>query len=115
MLLPCSASKKFVSLSLSLSLLCRIYSLVFSFNSLHLTRRTRSHENSHGANSVIDISQVGVLIEEPFPMLALDDMCNLVRLNIQQAIDTEGVIQETLAAKRRHHCCNRSQNGRPEN
>lgn len=61
-----------------------------------------------------DMSQVGVLIEEPFPMLALDDLCNLVNLNIQQAIDTEGVIQENLAAKRRHHSYNQSQNGRPE-
>ncbi|PKI45434.1 hypothetical protein CRG98_034239 [Punica granatum] len=67
------------------------------------------------AASLFCIEEVGVLIEEPFPMLALDDLCNLVRLNIQQALDTEGVIQENLAAKRRRHTCNQSQNGWPGN
>ncbi|KAK4747382.1 hypothetical protein SAY87_013968 [Trapa incisa] len=67
------------------------------------------------AASLFCIEEVGVLIEEPFPMLALDDLCNLVHLNIQQAIDTEGVIEENLAARRRRHSCNKSPNGRPEN
>ncbi|KAF8380246.1 hypothetical protein HHK36_027729 [Tetracentron sinense] len=30
--------------------------------------------------------QVGVVIEEPFPMLALDELCNLVHNGIQEAV-----------------------------
>ncbi|KAH9731987.1 UPF0187 protein [Citrus sinensis] len=45
------------------------------------------------AASLFCIEEVGVLIEEPFPMLALDELCNLVQSNIQEAIATQKVIQ----------------------
>ncbi|XP_019053084.1 PREDICTED: UPF0187 protein At3g61320, chloroplastic isoform X2 [Nelumbo nucifera] len=56
---------------------------------------------------------VGVLIEEPFPMLALDDLCNLVHDSIRDALNLEHLIQGQLVAKRKCHSSDHSSNGRP--
>ena len=57
---------------------------------------------------------MGVLIEEPFPMLALDELCNLIHENIREAMAIEGLIQGKLLAKRKNHSINGcSANGRP--
>lgn len=66
------------------------------------------------AASLFCIEEVGVLIEEPFPMLALDELCNLVHDSVREAIAAENVIQGKLLAKRKSHSndgC--STNGRP--
>ncbi|KAL5859745.1 hypothetical protein ACOSQ4_001041 [Xanthoceras sorbifolium] len=65
------------------------------------------------AASLFCIEEVGVLIEEPFPMLALDELCNLVHSNIKEAIATQKVIQTRVIAKRKIHSCEHSPNGRP--
>ncbi|XWS77039.1 hypothetical protein CRYUN_Cryun01aG0229000 [Craigia yunnanensis] len=54
------------------------------------------------AASLFCIEEVGVLIEEPFPMLALDELCSVAQNNIKEAIATEKVIQARLIGKRRH-------------
>ncbi|KAJ4836263.1 hypothetical protein Tsubulata_033008 [Turnera subulata] len=56
---------------------------------------------------------VGVLIEEPFPMLALDELCSHVRSNIEEAIASEKVIHAQLLAKRNKDTCEHSTNGWP--
>ncbi|XXG85162.1 hypothetical protein AAC387_Pa11g0299 [Persea americana] len=66
------------------------------------------------AASLFCIEEVGVLIEEPFPMLALDELCNLIHDNIREAMAIEGLIQGKLLAKRKNHSINGcSANGRP--
>ncbi|XP_034709144.1 UPF0187 protein At3g61320, chloroplastic-like [Vitis riparia] len=65
------------------------------------------------AASLFCIEEVGVLIEEPFPMLALDELCKLVHNNIQEAIASEKLIQAQLIAKRKNHADEHSPNGRP--
>ncbi|KAJ8748944.1 hypothetical protein K2173_013381 [Erythroxylum novogranatense] len=64
------------------------------------------------AASLFCIEEVGVLIEEPFSMLALDEFCSLVKSNIQEAVQSEKVIQEQLMMKRKDHSCHHS-NGWP--
>lgn len=66
------------------------------------------------AASLFCIEEVGVLIEEPFPMLALDELCDLVQNNIHEAIATEKVIQARLVAKRKSKPNEHSPNGRPK-
>ncbi|PWA44758.1 bestrophin-like protein [Artemisia annua] len=51
------------------------------------------------AASLFCIEEVGVLIEEPFPMLALDELCKLVYDNVQEALMSEKKIREMLDAK----------------
>ncbi|KDP28640.1 hypothetical protein JCGZ_14411 [Jatropha curcas] len=65
------------------------------------------------AASLFCIEEVGVLIEEPFPMLALDELCNLVHSSIQEALAAEKIIQTQLTAKRKIHACEHSKNGWP--
>ncbi|KAL9245353.1 hypothetical protein vseg_019015 [Gypsophila vaccaria] len=65
------------------------------------------------AASLFCIEEVGVLIEEPFPMLALDELCKVVCLNIQEAISTQKMIRAHVAAKRKIHHHEHSTNGRP--
>lgn len=65
------------------------------------------------AASLFCIEEVGVLIEEPFPMLALDELCNLVQSNIQEAIATQKVIQAQVSAKRKSHSYQHCANGWP--
>lgn len=65
------------------------------------------------AASLFCIEEVGVLIEEPFPMLALDEVCKLVQTNVQEAVASEKAIQERLKSKRENRASERSINGRP--
>ncbi|XVF73210.1 hypothetical protein PTKIN_Ptkin12aG0183000 [Pterospermum kingtungense] len=65
------------------------------------------------AASLFCIEEVGVLIEEPFPMLALDELCRVVQNNIEEAIVTEKVIQARLNGKRTRHSYKHSPNGWP--
>ncbi|XVF33342.1 hypothetical protein REPUB_Repub17cG0160400 [Reevesia pubescens] len=65
------------------------------------------------AASLFCIEEVGVLIEEPFPMLALDELCGVVQNNIKEAIATEKVIQARLNGKRNRHSYKHSPNGWP--
>ncbi|XP_062090319.1 voltage-dependent chloride channel 1, chloroplastic [Humulus lupulus] len=65
------------------------------------------------AASLFCIEEVGVLIEEPFPVLALDDLCNVVRENIQEAIASEKRIRTLLNAKRKIYSEQHSSNGHP--
>lgn len=65
------------------------------------------------AASLFCIEEVGVLIEEPFPMLALDEFCKVVCSNIQEAIANEKTIQAHFAAKRKSRGTEHSPNGRP--
>lgn len=51
--------------------------------------------------------QVGVLIEEPFSMLALDELCYMVQRNIEEAIKNEALIQDQVKTKtKRTHAGN---------
>lgn len=45
------------------------------------------------------LRQVGVLIEEPFPILALDRMCSKAHENIQEVADLQVQAQEHLRKK----------------
>ncbi|KAM1068665.1 hypothetical protein ACFX2A_000605 [Malus domestica] len=65
------------------------------------------------AASLFCIEEVGVLIEEPFPMLALDDLCNSVRNNVQEALANERAIHARLAAKGKIQSEPQFQNGQP--
>ncbi|KAJ4954586.1 hypothetical protein NE237_011369 [Protea cynaroides] len=65
------------------------------------------------AASLFCIEEVGVLIEEPFPMLALDELCNLVHDSIQEAIAMEHLIHDQLLTKRKNHSNEHLTNGRP--
>ncbi|KAF9617258.1 hypothetical protein IFM89_035202 [Coptis chinensis] len=62
--------------------------------------------------SLFCIEEVGVLIEEPFPMLALDAICNKVNNNIQEAVTLEAMITGQLLAKQKSPTDERSSNGR---
>ncbi|XP_047315760.1 UPF0187 protein At3g61320, chloroplastic-like [Impatiens glandulifera] len=53
------------------------------------------------AASLFCIEEVGVLIEEPFPMLALDELCKKARQSIQEAVSSEKLVQARLRAKRK--------------
>lgn len=53
------------------------------------------------AASLFCIEEVGVLIEEPFPMLALDELCKKAQQSIQEAVSSEKLIQARLRAKRK--------------
>lgn len=65
------------------------------------------------AASLFCIEEVGVLIEEPFPMLALDELCKVLYTNIQEAIATQKTIQMRVNAKRKTHHNKHSSNGWP--
>nr|GEV72232.1 serine/threonine-protein kinase STY8-like [Tanacetum cinerariifolium] len=66
------------------------------------------------AASLFCIEEVGVLIEEPFPMLALDELCKLVYDNVQEALMSEKKIREILDAKMKNGASrNQSPNGYP--
>ncbi|KAL1192128.1 Voltage-dependent chloride channel 2 [Cardamine amara subsp. amara] len=63
------------------------------------------------AASLFCIEEVGVLIEEPFSMLALDELCAMVLSNIDEAIESEEVIRNQIIAKKRVHKIKHSSNG----
>ncbi|VFQ98629.1 unnamed protein product [Cuscuta campestris] len=53
------------------------------------------------AASLFCIEEVGVLIEEPFPMLALGELCNALHESIREAMANEKAIQANISAKRK--------------
>ncbi|XP_020248600.1 UPF0187 protein At3g61320, chloroplastic-like [Asparagus officinalis] len=55
------------------------------------------------AASLFCIEEVGVLIEEPFPMLALDELCKQLHESIQEAMAIENAVHMRLAAKKKRH------------
>ncbi|CAH8300984.1 unnamed protein product [Eruca vesicaria subsp. sativa] len=63
------------------------------------------------AASLFCIEEVGVLIEEPFSMLALDELCDMVLSNIDEAVESEKVIRNRIIAKKRMHAIKHSANG----
>ncbi|KAL9272256.1 Voltage-dependent chloride channel 1, chloroplastic-like protein [Drosera capensis] len=65
------------------------------------------------AASLFCIEEVGVLIEEPFPMLALDELCKEVASSIREAIVMEKAVKAQVMAKRKVHDPHRSSNGWP--
>ncbi|KAL2335958.1 hypothetical protein Fmac_010404 [Flemingia macrophylla] len=65
------------------------------------------------AASLFCIEEVGVLIEEPFPMLALDELCQKAHTDIQEAITTANLIHARLVAKQNRHSEEHSTNGWP--
>lgn len=66
------------------------------------------------AASLFCIEEVGVLIEEPFPMLALDELCQKAQKDIQEAVSTGNLIHARLVAKQNSHSEEHSPNGRPK-
>lgn len=82
----------------------------------HRTLGKKNRFNLFGTSSLwsnIKISlQVGVLIEEPFAMLALDELCKQVHRNIQEAMANEKRIQVQVNMKRKRHF-KHSSNGWP--
>ncbi|KAL8554291.1 hypothetical protein ACS0TY_002466 [Phlomoides rotata] len=66
------------------------------------------------AASLFCIEEVGVLIEEPFPMLALDELCHRARIKIEETLRNEKLIQARVSANRKsHRGKNHSPNGWP--
>ncbi|RDX74898.1 UPF0187 protein, chloroplastic, partial [Mucuna pruriens] len=65
------------------------------------------------AASLFCIEEVGVLIEDPFPMLALDELCQKAHKDIQEAVSTGNLIHARLVAKRNSHSEEHSPNGWP--
>ncbi|XP_074591951.1 voltage-dependent chloride channel 1, chloroplastic-like isoform X1 [Curcuma longa] len=65
------------------------------------------------AASLFCIEEVGVLIEEPFPMLALDELCKQLQNRIREAIATEHSVHERLLSKTKGHPDGHSVNGWP--
>ncbi|KAK6141029.1 hypothetical protein DH2020_025230 [Rehmannia glutinosa] len=65
------------------------------------------------AASLFCIEEVGVLIEEPFPMLALDELCHMVHSSIEDIMRNEKLIQARVNAKRTIRYKKRSPNGWP--
>ncbi|PWA65377.1 bestrophin [Artemisia annua] len=63
------------------------------------------------AASLFCIEEVGVLIEEPFQMLALEELCIRVCDNIQEEMNSEKKILETLIKKKEAASRKPSQNG----
>lgn len=51
------------------------------------------------AASLFCIEEVGVLIEEPFPMLALDELCKQLHDSTQDVMSVQNLVHNRLAAK----------------
>uniref|UniRef100_A0A0E0K7K1 Uncharacterized protein n=1 Tax=Oryza punctata TaxID=4537 RepID=A0A0E0K7K1_ORYPU len=51
------------------------------------------------AASLFCIEEVGVLIEEPFPMLALDELCKQLHDSTQDVMSVQNLVHKRLAAK----------------
>ncbi|KAL1818518.1 hypothetical protein ACET3Z_013387 [Daucus carota] len=64
------------------------------------------------AASLFCIEEVGVLIEEPFPMLPLDELLDLLQNNIQEAMENELMIRQIIT-KRKNRSRKPSPNGQP--
>ncbi|XP_022757310.1 UPF0187 protein At3g61320, chloroplastic-like, partial [Durio zibethinus] len=82
---------------------------------LEESKRTMSRRSHVSMKELVYVknSRVGVLIEEPFPMLALDELCSVVQKNIKEEIATEKAIQARLNGKRKRHSYKHSPNGWP--
>ncbi|KAK4483469.1 hypothetical protein RD792_010660 [Penstemon davidsonii] len=65
------------------------------------------------AASLFCIEEVGVLIEEPFPMLALDELCHRVRSNVKDILRNEKLIQARVNTKMKNRHNKNSTNGWP--
>lgn len=65
------------------------------------------------AASLFCIEEVGVLIEEPFPMLPLDALCKALSSIIKEAMATEKTVREQVESKRKSQCIEHSHNGWP--
>lgn len=65
------------------------------------------------AASLFCIEEVGVLIEEPFPMLALDELCLKIRRNIEDIMANEKVIRARVDTRKVSHGKQQSPNGWP--
>ncbi|KAK9068307.1 hypothetical protein SSX86_012418 [Deinandra increscens subsp. villosa] len=65
------------------------------------------------AASLFCIEEVGVLIEEPFQMLCLDELCVRVCENVQEAMRSEKKIREALIMKKEAASRKPSLNGHP--
>ncbi|KAG7575055.1 Bestrophin/UPF0187 [Arabidopsis suecica] len=63
------------------------------------------------AASLFCIEEVGVLIEEPFSMLALDELCAMVLSNTDEAVESKEVICNRIIAKKRFREIKHSSNG----
>ncbi|KAG7570618.1 Bestrophin/UPF0187 [Arabidopsis thaliana x Arabidopsis arenosa] len=63
------------------------------------------------AASLFCIEEVGVLIEEPFSMLALDELCAMVLSNSDEAVESKEVIRNRIIAKKRIREIKHSSNG----
>lgn len=57
--------------------------------------------------------QVGVLIEEPFPMLALDEQCKQLHDRIKESMAMEKLIHKQILTKMGRHLDERQVNGWP--
>ncbi|XP_008806803.1 UPF0187 protein At3g61320, chloroplastic-like isoform X1 [Phoenix dactylifera] len=65
------------------------------------------------AASLFCIEEVGVLIEEPFPMLALDELCKQLHDSIREAVAIENQVRVRLLAKMDGHFDGHPVNGWP--
>ncbi|XP_072963046.1 voltage-dependent chloride channel 1, chloroplastic-like [Typha angustifolia] len=65
------------------------------------------------AASLFCIEEVGVLIEEPFPMLALDELCGQLLDGIREVMAIENLVHMQLLAKMKGHTDGCSVNGWP--
>ncbi|XBH59035.1 hypothetical protein VPH35_080350 [Triticum aestivum] len=55
------------------------------------------------AASLFCIEEVGVLIEEPFPMLALDAQCQQLHDSMRDMMSVQGLVRKQLVAKTKGH------------
>lgn len=65
------------------------------------------------AASLFCIEEVGVLIEEPFPMLSLDELCEQLHNNIREATMIEESVRLQIAAKMKGQADEHAVNGWP--
>ncbi|KAJ6840714.1 putative UPF0187 protein, chloroplastic [Iris pallida] len=65
------------------------------------------------AASLFCIEEVGVLIEEPFPMLSLDELCEQLHNNIREAMLIEESVRLQIAAKMKGQADEHAVNGWP--
>ncbi|CAH9123756.1 unnamed protein product [Cuscuta epithymum] len=71
------------------------------------------------AASLFCIEEVGVLIEEPFPMLPLDELCNVLHDCIRESMANEKAIEAIINSKQKtwdkEHCPNGCPNSQSQN
>lgn len=82
----------------------------FTYGIISLTISMHTSHDTHVCSGFV---QVGVLIEEPFPMLALDELCKVVCNDIQDNIAIQKTIQMHITAKRKTHHREHTPNGWP--